>query len=58
MAETVIKKLTPKENLIAQLEKMGGIENNINALKKLQAAFTGVPKPEIEALRKATWRMK
>ncbi|MCZ2222175.1 MAG: hypothetical protein LC122_00885 [Chitinophagales bacterium] len=58
MQTATIKKLTPKQKLIAKLEKAGGVNANRKALKKLQDIFSSVPKPNIEDLRKAAWRMK
>ncbi|HMZ46515.1 MAG TPA: hypothetical protein PKG56_08805 [Chitinophagaceae bacterium] len=56
-ATTTIRKLTPKQKLIAQLQKAGGIEANRKTLKALKAVFKNT-NLKAETLRKAAWRMK
>ncbi|MBS1579089.1 MAG: hypothetical protein JST29_05565 [Bacteroidetes bacterium] len=58
MAATVtIKKLTPKQKLIAKIEKAGGIKANRKALKELQE-FVSENMPNINAkeVRKKAWK--
>jgi hypothetical protein len=55
---TTIKTITPKQKLIAKLEKAGGIKANRKALKNLQDIFTEIPKPDVEALKRSAWQTK
>jgi len=52
-----IKKLTPKQKLIAKIEKAGGIKANRKALKELQE-FVSENMPNINAkeVRKKAWK--
>lgn len=58
MPTATIKKLTPKQKLIAKFKKMGGVENNRKALEELKDVFINMPQLDVETLRKAAWRMK
>jgi len=52
-------KVTPKQKLIAILNKKGGIEANRKALLNLQQFFSSeIPKPDAKQLREAAWRRK
>lgn len=54
-----LKKLSPKQQLLAKLNKIGGLAANKKALQDLQTLFTEeIPKPDIEQLRKVAWRTK
>ncbi|MBC7614481.1 MAG: hypothetical protein H7202_00290 [Pedobacter sp.] len=54
-----LQKLSPKQQLLATLNKIGGLAANRKALKDLQTLFTEeIQKPNVEQLRKVAWRTK
>lgn len=56
---TAFKKITPKQKLLAKLNKTGGLTANRKSLQDLQTLFANeIPKPNVDELRKAAWRTK
>ena len=57
MANEIIKKVSPKEKLLARLQKKGGIKANRKALKDLQDFFSkelaGV---DLEKIKEIAWK--
>ena len=57
MADPVIKKVSPKQKLLARLQKKGGVAANRKALKSLQEFFckelTGI---NIQKAKENAWK--
>ena len=57
MANEIIKKVSPKEKLLARLQKKGGIKANRKALKDLQDFFSKeLPDVNLEKVKESAWK--
>ena len=57
MANEIIKKVSPREKLLARLQKKGGIKANRKALKDLQDFFSKeLPDINLEKVKESAWK--